>query len=221
MNSYDDEPIALAEVGQFACLKVVSVQQIGTFLSLGIAKDLFLPFREQTCALQVGDYAVVYLYVDNNQRLCASMRTNKYIDKSPGNYREGQEVDLLITDQTDLGYRAIIHNRHYGILYANEVFRPIRYGDRVRGFIKTVRPDGKIDLALERAGYRAAGEIGARILEKLDEQGGFLTLQDSSPAEEIYDVLGISKKKFKMAVGALYKRGAIKFEQNGIRIVRG
>lgn len=219
MNSYDSEPIAFAEVGQFACLEVVSVQSIGAFLDLGIAKDLFLPFREQTRSLREGDYVVVYLYVDNTQRLCASMRTNKYIDTAPGDYEVGQPVDLLIAGETDLGYRAIIEDRHYGMLYANEVFRRLRYGDRVRGFIKAVRPDGKIDLSLERSGYRAAGDIGAQILEKLDDHGGFLSLHDGSPAEEIYDALGISKKKFKMAVGALYKKGAIELEPNGIRKV--
>lgn len=220
MNSYEDsEPMAYAEVGQFACLEVVSVEPIGAFLDRGLSKDLFLPFREQTRHLEPGDYVVVYLYVDNTQRVCASMRTNKYIEKGPGDYREGDRVQLLIADRTDLGYRAIIEDSRYGILYANEVFRSLSIGQRIEGFIKRIRPDGKIDLRLEETGHRAAGNIGDRIADELERHGGFLPVHDGSPAEEIYDLLGISKKKFKMAVGGLYKKGVITLEPDGIRLL--
>lgn len=220
MNSYENpEPKAFAEVGQFAYLEVVSVEAIGAFLDRGLPKDLFLPFREQTRCLEPGDFVVVYLYVDNTQRVCASMRTNKYVEKDPGDYREGDRVQLLIAGRTELGYSAIIEDRHSGVLYANEVFRPLSIGQRVEGFIKGIRPDGKIDLALEQSGHRAAGSLGDLILEKLNDHDGFLNVHDGSPAEEIYELLGISKKKFKMAVGGLYKKGVISLEPDGIRLL--
>jgi uncharacterized protein len=166
--------------------------------------------------VRVGDFVVVYVYVDNTQRVCASMRTDKFIDRNPGDYREGQHVELLIVDRTDLGYRAIIEDRHYGILYANEVFRPLHPGQRVDGFIKVVREDGKIDLTLVQERHLDAAYIGDQILTQLKEEGGFLPVHDKSPAEEIYRRFGVSKKKFKMAVGVLYKQGRIAIEPDGI-----
>ena len=217
MNSYEDsDPIAYAEVGQFACLEVSSVQPIGAFLDWGMPKELFLPFREQTRDLEAGDFVVVYLYVDNTQRTCASMRTNKFIDKEPGDYYPGQRVQLLVSDKTDLGFRAIIEDCHYGMIYSNEVFCQLTIGQRVDGFIKFVREDGKIDLTLVQTGHRAADDLGKRILEKLDDHGGLLSVHDKSEAEEIYDLFGISKKKFKMAVGGLLKKGLIKIAADGI-----
>lgn len=211
---------AYAKVGEFAFLEVVSTGEIGAFLDVGIDKDLLLPFREQTRELRAGDWVVVYVYVDNTGRDCASMRTDKYVQSSPGDYHEEDRVELLIANRTDLGFRAIIENRHYGVIYANEIFRVLETGERIDGFIKKIRPDGKIDLALQQTGNKDAAYIGDQILAAIDAEDGFLPVHDKSPAEEIYDRFGVSKKKFKAAVGGLLKRGCIVFEDEGIRRAR-
>ncbi len=214
------ESEAYAKVGEFAYLEVVSLESVGAFLANGTPKDLFLPFREQTRDLRVGDFVIVYLFIDNTGRECASMRTDKYVDKTPGNYHEGDCVPLLIVNQTDLGFRAIIEDRHYGILYANEVFCELRPGQRLDGFIKKVREDGKIDLRLVRTGHKDGDFIGESILAALEAADGFLPLHDKSSAEAIYSRFGISKKKFKMAVGGLLKNKRVRLLDDGLLLVR-
>nr|BFD59130.1 S1-like domain-containing RNA-binding protein [Bdellovibrio sp. CKG001]BFD62508.1 S1-like domain-containing RNA-binding protein [Bdellovibrio sp. HM001] len=209
-----------AMVGTFANLRVKSMERVGAFLDWGLPKDLLLPFSEQTRDLKVGQYAVVYLYLDKSDRISASMRLERFIDKEPGTYEPGQAVDLFIAAKSDLGYKAIINNRHWGLLFGNEVFQRLDYGQKLQGYIKNVRDDGKIDLTLQQqTGYKAAAGIAEKILQVLKERGGFLPINDKTDAEVIYDLFGVSKKKYKMALGGLYKQRLVTISDDGLRLV--
>lgn len=208
----------LAQIGEFACLEIVAVEEVGAFLNWGHPKDLFLPYREQISELSVGEYAIVYIYEDSSSRPCASMRINKFLDKSPSSYQPGEEVDLMISAKTDLGYNAIINGKHRGVLYNNEIFHKPFYGETLKGYIKKVREDGKIDLLLQPAGFKAevVGQIEEKILEQLKSNEGFLAINDKTEAEKIYQLFGVSKKKFKIALGALYKKRMLLVKDDGI-----
>jgi len=211
----------LAWVGEFAFLKVVDIKEIGAFLDWGLPKDLFLPHSEQTRSIQVGQSVIVYIYLDKTERITASMRLDRHVSSEPEKYTEGQEVDLLIVAETDMGFKAIINNHHWGVLYHSEVFQPLSYGQRIKGFIKKLREDSKIDLILQQAGHKAAqGDIGPKILEELKKQGGFLPVNDKTSAETIYDLFGVSKKKYKIALGGLYKKRLITVDEDGIRLAK-
>lgn len=218
------EDIAL-EPGDFAVLRVADLTKVGAFLTLpgNQGKDLLLPFAEQTKTLRQGDEVLVYLYLDNTQRLCASMRVERHVDGSAPDYQIGDRVDLIVAMKTDLGFKAIVDNRYLGLLYADEVFRPLSYAQRLEGYIKTVRPDGKIDLQLTdplNVGHRSADPIAEKILERLKSEDGFLPINDKTPAEDIYEWFGVSKKKFKIALGGLYKKRLLTVEADGIRLVK-
>jgi len=199
-----------AQVGEFASLKVVEINRIGLFLDWGLPKDLLLPHSEEKRPLQVGDYCVVFLYVDpRTRRITATARLDRHLDKTPARYRGGDPVDLLVVEQTDLGFKAIIEGRHWGLIHKNEVFKFLRPGLRERGYIREMRADGKISLSLQPLGNEAADALQALILQKLEEQGGVLQLSDKSPAESIARAFGVSKGNFKKAIGGLYKQGRI------------
>ena len=209
----------LAQVEEFALLEVVSVTQVGAFLNWGLPKDLFVPFREQRKPMEVGQKYLVYVYLDaDSKRVAASSKIEKYLDNIPVDYDENEEVDLIIVNETDLGYNAIIDNCHLGILYKNEVFQPLKSGDKVQGYIKKIRPDGKIDLRLDKVGYEKIGGLADHILDKLRQNNGFLPFTDKSSPDEIYQAFRVSKKNFKAAIGALYKQRQIILEEKGIRI---
>lgn len=220
----DDRLMATTEfpkamVGDFALLKVIAIESVGAFLDWGLPKDLFLPYAEQTQPLRVGQSVLVYVYVDKSDRLAASMRLERNIEKTEAKYEEGQKVSLLIAARTDLGFKAIIENRHWGILYANEVFQPLQQGQRIDGYIKKMRDDGKIDLILQKTGHASANEdIGPKILDLLRQKNGFLPINDKTPPEVIYRLLGVSKKKYKIALGGLYKKRLITVHDDGIRL---
>lgn len=198
------------QVGEFASLKVVEINRIGLFLDWGLPKDLLLPHSEEKRPLQVGDYCVVHVYLDpRTRRVTATARLDRYLDKTPVRYRVGEAVELLIVEQTDLGFKAIINGLHWGLIHKNEVFRFLRPGMRERGYIRELRADGKISLSLQPLGSEAADSLQALILQKLEEQGGVLALSDKSPAEEIARLFGVSKGNFKKAIGGLYKQGRI------------
>ncbi|HCW95543.1 MAG TPA: GntR family transcriptional regulator [Pseudomonas sp.] len=211
----EDKLIATTEkpkvqVGEFASLKVVEINRIGLFLDWGLPKDLLLPHSEEKRPLQVGDYCVVFLYVDpRTRRITATARLDRHLDKTPARYRVGDPVDLLVVEQTDLGFKAIIEGRHWGLIHKNEVFKFLRPGLRERGYIRELRADGKISLSLQPLGNEAADALQALILQKLEEQGGVLPLSDKSPAEAIARAFGVSKGNFKKAIGGLYKQGRI------------
>ena len=210
----------LVEVGGFALLEVVQVTSVGAFLAWGIAKDLLLPFSEQKRDFQVGDHAFVYVYEDtSSHRVVATQKWERFLNQRPFEHAVGDEVRLQIAGTTPLGYKAVIEGEWLGLLYQNEVFRRLRLGDTLTGYVKTLRPDGKIDLSLRRAGYAAIASESDRLAEVLRARGGFLPLTDKSPAEAVYDSLQMSKKTFKKAVGDLYKRRLVELGEDGLHWV--
>ena len=210
-----------AMVGEFACLRVASATHIGAFLDWGLPKDLFVPFREQKVEMHEGQSYVVRVYLDETSgRIAASAKLDKFLDRAPANYKTGEKVQLMICDKTDLGFKAIVNGRHWGILFYNEVFQPLERGQRIDGFIKQVRADGKIDLCLQKPGFEKVTDLTDVILNHIKAQGGFMPVTDKSPPEEIYRLFGVSKKTYKQAIGALYKKRLITFEDTGTRLVK-
>jgi len=198
------------QVGGFASLKVVEVSRVGLFLDWGLPKDLLLPHSEEKRPLQVGDYCVVYCYIDERtRRITATARLDRYLDDTAAHYQAGQEVDLLVVERTDLGFKAIIDGRHWGLIHKNELFKFVRGGMREKGYIKEVRADGKISLSLQPVGQAARDDLSERILAALRESGGSLALSDKSPPEAISREFGVSKGNFKKAIGGLFKQGLI------------
>jgi predicted RNA-binding protein (virulence factor B family) len=214
-----EKPFAV--VGDFILLEVVSVNNVGAFLYWGLMKDLFVPFREQNQKMEVGYSYVVYIYVDDlTNRIVGSAKIENFLDKTPPDFKDGQEVDLILYTQTDLGYKAIINNTHTGLLFNEDVFRNLERGEHTKGYIKKIREDKKIDLLLDKPGYEKVDDISKIILDKLKVENGFISLSDKSPADDIYDMFGISKKNFKKAIGALYKARLITIEDSGITLLQ-
>ena len=208
-------------VGQVATLKVIGLnRQIGAFLDWGLAKDLLLPFREQTGPVRVGQDVAVRVYLDNKtQRIVASMKLERDSAPEPPGYRTGQEVEFLITDKTPLGYNALVEGKHRGLLYHEGISVPVMIGQKLKGFVRVLRPDGKIDLSLDQAGYRRVAPLALRIIQALQRNKGRLGLDDNSPPEEIRQAFGASKKAFKQALGTLYKARRIRFSKPGIELL--
>jgi predicted RNA-binding protein (virulence factor B family) len=207
----------LAQVEEFAYLRVVSVNTIGAFLDWGLMKDLLVPFREQKQKMEEDKFYLVFVYLDkDSNRIVASAKLDQFLDNTPPDYSIGQEVDLIVASQTDLGFNAIVNNTHWGMLYKNEVFKPLSKGMKLKGYIKKVREDDKIDLSLNRLGYGKIDDISAKLLKKIKDNGGRLDLTDKSDPELIYLKLNMSKKVFKMAVGALYKERLITITPQGL-----
>lgn len=209
-----------AVVGEFALLKVVSITPVGAFLDWGLKKDLLVPFSEQKEKMTEGRSYIVYVYRDERtNRIVASSKTGKFLDKGPLKLQEGQGVDLLICSQTEIGYKAIIDNSRWGVIYKNEVFQPLRKGQLIPGFIKKIRDDGKIDVCLQKPGHEKVADMSARIIDALKTEGGFIAITDKSPADIVYRMFGVSKKTYKKAIGALYKKHLIDLENDGIRLI--
>lgn len=223
----EDRPIAttqapLAVVGDIKALKVKAVGSYGAFLEWGIMKDLFLPFSEQTADVDEQDTVVVALYLDSKtNRVVATMKWERFLDKSiQPTFAKEEEVQVLVASKTELGYKVLINNKFVGLIYKNEVFKPLCIGDTMRAYIHRVRQDGKIDVRLNRSGYEAIEGEAARLLQLLEKMGGFLPTTDKLPAETIYEVCGMSKKTYKKAVGELYKKRLIVLKTNGIVLVK-
>ena len=209
----------LVQVGEFACLEVAWINQYGAFLHWGLMKDLFVPFSEQKMKMEVGKRYVVHAHLDDESfRIVASAKVERYLSKERPDYQSGQEVEILIWQKTDLGFKAIVDNRYSGLLYEDEVFERLHTGLRRKAYIKQVREDGKIDLMLQRPGMGKVTDLSPALLEYIRQQGGFTPLCDKSPAEEIYATFGVSKKTFKKAVGDLYKKRLIELLPDGIRL---
>ena len=209
----------LVQVGQFACWEVAWINQYGAFLNWGLMKDLFVPFRGQKMKMQVGKKYVVHAHLDDESyRIVASAKVDRYLSKEKAAYESGQEVDILIWQKTDLGFKAIINDEYSGLLYESEIFQPLHTGMRMKAYVKQVREDGKIDLLLQKPGQAKVEDFSATLLDYIREQGGRIALNDKSPAEEIYATFGVSKKTFKKAVGDLYKKHLVVLEEDGIRI---
>lgn len=207
------------ELGQCALLKVIDLNRFGAFLDWGLDKDLLAPISEQFRPMERGRSYIVYVKQDHQGRLIASSKLDHFLDKSPVSYQTGEAVNLLIAETTTLGHKVIINNRHWGLIHAADIFQTISYGKKVQGYIKKVRDDGKIDVVLRKTGQDNIRELTTRIMNSLQQKGGFLPLHDKSSSLDIKHAFGESKKSFKSAIGQLYKQGKIKIESDGIRIV--
>lgn len=209
-----------AMVGDFAFLQVAWVNNFGAFLDWGLMKDLFVPFREQKMKMQKGRSYIVHLHIDEESyRIMASAKVERYLSKEMPPYAEGDEVEILVWQKTDLGFKVIVDNRFGGLLYDSELFRHLQVGDRSKAYIKQVRPDGKLDVTLNLQGKAAVSDFSDILLAHLRNNAGKTALCDKSPAEEIYAMFGVSKKVFKKAVGDLYKRRLIRISDDGLELV--
>ncbi|MFK3724641.1 S1 RNA-binding domain-containing protein [Pseudomonas monteilii] len=211
----EDQLIATTEkpklqVGGFASLKVKDINNAGIFLDWGLSKDLLMPYSEEQRPLKIGDYCVVHAYLDKRtRRITATARLDRYLDRTPANYAPGQAVRLLISGETPMGFKAIIEDRHWGLIHKNEVFKFLRSGMQESGFIKEVRSDGKVSLSLQPVGQALSDDLQQQILTRLDEAGGTLEVSDKSAPEVISRLFGVSKGNFKKAIGGLFKQGHI------------
>ncbi|MBQ0021578.1 MAG: GntR family transcriptional regulator [Bacteroidales bacterium] len=209
----------LAQVGDFAYLEVAWVNNFGAFLHWGLMKDLFVPFREQKMKMVKGNSYIVHVHLDEDSyRIMASAKVDRYIDNSFAPYRVGDEVDILVWQKTELGLKVIVNNRYAGLLYDDQIFCNLRTGDRTKAYVSQIRPDGKLDLRLSRPGQGAVQDFSDTLLQYIKDNGGHTALGDKSPAEDIYEVFGVSKKVFKKAVGDLYKRRLITIQPDGLRL---
>src|SRR5690554_225122 len=207
-------------VGEFASLKVVDINRIGLFLDWGLSKDLLLPHSEEKRPLQVGGYCVVYAYIDERtRRITATAHLDRFLDRTPAQYSVGQEVELLIVEATDLGFKAIINSEHWGLIHKNEAFKFLRSGMQERGYIREIREDGLINLSLQPQGQVLRETLGEAILTKLKNNNGRLELSDKSPAPLIAETFGVSKGNFKKAIGGLYKQGLIRIYPESIELL--
>lgn len=210
----------LIYVNEFALLKVNYVNELGAFLNMGLEKDLFVPFREQARPMQEGKRYLVYMYLDaKSNRLVGSSKLNQFLENKDITVQEGEKVELIVSHITDLGINVIINEKHKGLMYQNEVFEDLRTGDRIIGYIKTIRPDGKIDVSRNKLGFDGLADSASVILQVLEDNNGFLGLSDSSHPEDIKTVLNMSKKNFKKAIGNLYRDKKIEIKEEGIYLV--
>lgn len=220
----EDIPIATtleprAMVGEVACLKVVAVNRVGAFLDWGLPKDLLVPFAEQRVPMAVGRHYCVYIYLDKaTQRIAASSKLSKYLSEENDDFTPNQPVDLLICGRSDLGMKAVINGTHLGMIFTGDLLRPLRTGQRVQGYIKAIRDDGRIDLALQPQGKAARDDLDQRILDHLRRQGGRSELTDKSSPEAIYDTFGVSKSNYKKALGRLYKARSITLDKDRVTL---
>lgn len=208
------------KVGEFACLEVAWVNQFGAFLDWGLMKDLFVPFREQKMKMVKGNSYVVHVHLDEDSyRIVASAKVEKYLSKEMPEYNPGDEVDIMVWQKTDLGFKVIVDNKFGGMIFKNEIFTDVRTGMRMTAYIKQVRPDGKIDLELQKGGVKKVEDFADTLLEYIRSNGGSTPLNDKTYADVIYNTFGVSKKTFKKAVGDLYKKRLIVLEgEQGIRL---
>lgn len=213
--------IPLATVGEFAAMNVVSINdRVGAFLDWGLAKDLLLPFREQEKPVRVGQRVVVFVYLDpKTQRIVASLRLKRHLSQDRPFYRNSQPVNLLITGASPLGYQAIVENAHLGLLYRDNITTPLQIGQRVKAFVRNIRPNDQIDLSLDAAGYKRVAPLTDQIVQELEKNGGKLAFDDDSSPEAIRQKFSVSKKAFKQALGKLYKARRIQFLKPGIELL--
>jgi predicted RNA-binding protein (virulence factor B family) len=201
----------------------VAVNKVGAFLDWGLPKDLLCPYGEQHQTMEEGKSYLVIVFLDDDNRIAASARINEFLeDENAGKFSAGQSVSLIIADKTPLGIKAVIDNSHWGVLYENELFNKVRKGQKLTGYIKKIRDDGRIDLALQKPGAKREQVVSLAdsIMQQITLHKGFLPMNDKTPPEEIYAMFGVSKKTFKQAIGGLYKQRRIVIEESGIRLVR-
>lgn len=224
---HEERPVATTlkpfiKLDEFALLKCVETTEIGAFLDWGLEKHLFVPFKEQVTKMRKGDWYLVFCYLDDlTDRLVASSKVNNFLINTELTVEPFEEVDLIVSNPTDLGWNVIINQLHLGLIYKDDIFQELHTGDKLKGFIKKIRPDGKIDVSLQRAGYRSIEPNAQEILTALEVKGGFLRLSDNSSPEEIKKVLHMSKKSFKRALGTLYKQRIVDIKDDGIYLKKG
>lgn len=208
-------------LNEFALLRVNYTNQFGAFMDWGLEKDLFVPFKEQARPMEKGKRYLVYMYMDEQtNRLVGSSKTNQFLKNEELTVEKDEEVELIVSHITESGINVIINEIHKGLIYKNEVYNDaIRTGDRITGYIKTIRPDNKIDVSLEKPGYEKIEPNAEKILDELRASRGFLRLTDNSHPEDIKTVLKMSKKTFKKAIGALYKDRLVDIKEDGIYLV--
>jgi len=224
---HEQRPVATTLVpyillNEFALLRVNYINNIGAFMDWGMEKDILVPFKEQARPMEKGKRYLVYLYMDKQtNRLVASSKTNQFLSNDQLTVEKGEEVDLIVSHITDMGINVIINEQHKGLLYKDEVYDDaIRTGDRMRGYIKNIRPDNKIDVAIQAQGFESIEPNAEKILSELRASRGFLRLNDNSHPEDIKTVLKMSKKSFKKAIGSLYKEKLIEIKEDGIYLVK-
>ncbi|MDF1710920.1 MAG: S1-like domain-containing RNA-binding protein [Akkermansiaceae bacterium] len=219
----EDLPIATQKApkvtpGNFGVLRVLASNNTGAFLDWGLSKDLLLPYSEQRNPPKVGQAVVVYVYLDpKSERLVASQRISRHFSTDTPDYPEGAEVDMIIFGRTDMGYKAIVDGKYSGLLFKNQVFEELFYADEIKGYVTQVRNDRKVDLSLYAPGNAKVEDLETRLERELNSRGGFWAIDDKSSPETINLELGVSKKVFKKATGALFKKRKIAFEDGGIR----
>ncbi|MCP1996817.1 S1 RNA-binding domain-containing protein [Flavobacterium sp. HSC-61S13] len=222
---HEERPVATTlepfiYLNEFALLKVNYMNEFGAYMDIGLEKDLFVPFKEQARPMQDGNRYIIYMYLDEKtNRLVGSSRLNQFLDLEEVTLETGEEVDLIVSHITDLGINVIINEKFKGLIYKNELFEDLRTGDRIIGYIKNVRPDGKIDVSRTKLGFDGVVSSADMILEELRANSGFLGLSDSSHPEDIKTVLNMSKKTFKKAIGTLYKEKKIEIKEDGIYLI--
>lgn len=224
---HEERPVAttlkpFVKLDEFGYLKCVEVNDIGAFMDWGLEKHLFVPFKEQVTKMRKGDRYLIFCYLDElSERLVGSSKVNNFLDNSELTVEPFEEVDLIVSNPTDLGWNVIINEIHQGLLYKDEVFQKVQTGDRMKGYVKKTRPDGKIDVTLQRPGYRSIEPNAQELLSALELKGGFLKLTDKSSPKEIEEQLHMSKKSFKRALGSLYKQRMVDIKENGIYLKEG
>lgn len=207
------------QVGEFACLEVAWVNQFGAFMNWGLMKDLFVPFREQKMKMIKGNKYIVHVHLDEESyRIVASAKVEKYLSKEKPTYKKGDEVDIMIWQKTDLGFKVIVDNQFSGMIYNNEIYCNVNAGMKMKAYVKQVREDGKIDVQLQPGGVKNVEDFSDTLLEYIRNNGGKSDINDKTDAEVIYQTFGVSKKTFKKAVGDLYKKRLIIIEENSIRM---
>jgi hypothetical protein len=206
-------------INECALLKVVSVGKYGAFLDWGMPKDLLLPHSEQAYPVREGGSYVVYVVQDNSDRLIASTMLHKYLEEDGLDLRKGDAVDLMIAAESDLGFKAVINNRQLGLIYHSDLSQPLKFGSRIKGWIKNIRDDGKIDLSINTLDDKARDQLEMRILKMLQQKNGKIELSDKSSPEAIFAALKVSKKNFKRALGSLYKQKLIIISPNHVELI--
>ena len=213
-----DKPYGV--VGEIVYMEVSDLSPHGAFLKWGIMKDLFVPISQQSIRMKVGDFRFVKIFIDEQTgRVAATEKIDKYISNADLTVTELDPVTILIYKKTDIGYKSIINNKHLGLLHFSDVFQDLEIGNKVNGFIKHIRPDNKLDLALGTRGYTKVVDNESKIISLLQHNADYLPYNDKSNPEEIYSYFGMSKKTFKMVLGALYKKKKIEFTQTGIKLI--
>ena len=209
----------LLELNQFGVLDIVGDSPIGAFADIGLEKHILIPFKEQHERLRTGDQSIVYLYLDEaSDRLVGSARVNRWLDNEPPSYKKGEKVALLVYHQNEVGYQVIVDQRYRGIIYENELFENIQIGDQLEGYVRVIREGGLIDISHKPLGRSKNSQYENKVLEVLQDNNGFIPLNDKADPQEIQRIMQMSKRSFKEAIGGLYRKREIEFFRDGIRL---